>query len=197
MVDFPNRILIGKSTIEAGPEAGPPLIEIRYRTAGQRGKHRVAWLYPDADPAAILSAIHGEPIILIEQAEAPQQTEAAPPPQAEAEAPQAAKDADPPPIPDPDPIAPTAPAVAPTTPTGEVTMTKKIGNIEYWLGSPFFPDWETAEPTRSVVWKVTLIDGHTATLRIPENPDYAEATEIARRMMPAMHHISAPQWVMA
>ena len=74
---------------------------------------------------------------------------------------------------------------------------KKIGNIEFALGCPFDPDWETAEPTRSVVWHVTLLDGHTATLRIPENPDYAEATEIARRMMPTMHHISAPQWVMA
>ena len=74
---------------------------------------------------------------------------------------------------------------------------KKIGNIEYWLGSPFFPDWETAEPTRSVVWHVTLLDGHTATLRIPENPDYAEATAIARRMMPTMHHIAAPVWAMA
>lgn len=52
---------------------------------------------------------------------------------------------------------------------------KKPGNIEFALGSPFDPDWETAEPTRSVVWRVTLMDGHTATLRIPENPDYAEA----------------------
>ena len=71
---------------------------------------------------------------------------------------------------------------------------KKPGNIEYWLGSPFDPDWERTEPTRSVVWHVTLLDGHTATLRIPENPDYAEAHEIARRMMPTMHHIAAPQW---
>ena len=192
MGDFPNRILIGKSTIEAGPEAGPALIEIRYRTAGQRGKHRVAWLYPDADPAAILSAIHGEPISLIEQAEAPQ----AEAPQAEAEAPQAAKDADPPPIPDPDPIAPTAPAVAPIAPHMENAM-KKPGNIEFVLGCPFDPDWETAEPTRSVVWRVTLMDGHTATLRIPENPDIGEAYEIARRMMPTMHHIAAPQWATA
>ena len=189
MALFPKKILLGKRAIKGGQEAGPALIEIRYRTAGQRGKHRVAWLYPDADPAAILSAIHGEPISLIEQAEAPQ----AEAPQAEAEAPQAAKDADPPPIPDPISIAPTAPAVAATTPIGEVTM-KKIGNIEYWLGSPFDPDWETAEPTRSVVWHVTLLDGHTATLRIPENPDYAEATAIARRMMPTMHHIAAPVW---
>ena len=70
---------------------------------------------------------------------------------------------------------------------------KKIGNIEFALGCPFFPDWETAEPTRSVVWHVTLMDGHTATLRIPENPDIGEAYEIARRMMPTMHHIAAPQ----
>ena len=68
---------------------------------------------------------------------------------------------------------------------------KKPGNIEYWLGSPFFPDWERTEPTRSVVWTVKLMEGHTATLRIPECPDYAEATEIARRMMPGMHHIAA------
>ena len=71
---FPNRILIGKSTIEGGPEGGPALVEIRYRTAHQKGgKNRKAWLYPDADPAAILSAIHGEPISLMDHAEAPQQ----------------------------------------------------------------------------------------------------------------------------
>lgn len=74
---------------------------------------------------------------------------------------------------------------------------KKPGNIEFVLGSPFFADWETAEPTRSVVWRVTLLDGHTATLRIPENPDIGEAHEIARRMMPGMHHIAAPVWAMA
>ena len=188
---FPNKIPIGKRGIEGGPEGGPALIEIRYRTPHQKGgKNRKAWLYPDADPAAILSAIHGEPISLMDHAEAPQQTEAAPPPQAEAEASQAAKDADPPPIPDPDPIAPETPAIAPTTPTGEVTMTKKIGNIEYWLGSPFDPDWERTEPTRSVVWHVTLLDGHTATLRIPENPDIIEATQIAQRMIPTMHHVA-------
>ena len=71
---------------------------------------------------------------------------------------------------------------------------KKIGNIEFALGCPFDPDWERTEPTRSVVWTVTMPDGHTATLRIPECPDYAEAHEIARRMMPSMHHIAAPQW---
>ena len=112
---FPNRILIGKRGIEGGPEGGPALVEIRYRTAHQKGgKNRKAWVYPDTDPAAILSAIHGEPISLMDHAEAPQQTEAAPPSPPEAEAPQAAKDADPPPIPDPDPIAPETPAVAPT-----------------------------------------------------------------------------------
>ena len=68
---------------------------------------------------------------------------------------------------------------------------KKPGNIEFALGSPFFPDWERTEPPRSVVWRVTLMDGHTATLRIPENPDIGEAHEIARRMMPGMHHIAA------
>ena len=95
MALFPKKILLGKRAIEAGPEGGPALVEIRYRTAHQKGgKNRKAWLYPDADPAAILSAIHGEPIILMDHAEAPQQTEAAPPPQAEA--PQAAKDAAPP-----------------------------------------------------------------------------------------------------
>ena len=183
MALFPKKILLGKRAIEAGPEGGPALVEIRYRTARQKGgKNRKAWLYPDADPAAILSAIHGEPISLQEQAEASQ----------------AAKDADPPPIPDPDPIAPETPAIAPTAaPQRESTVVKKIGNIENLLGSPFFADWERTEPTRSVVWHVTLMDGHTATLRIPENPDYAEATAIARRMMPSMHHITAPQWATA
>ena len=70
---------------------------------------------------------------------------------------------------------------------------KKPGNIEYWLGSPFDPDWETADPTRSVVWRVTMLDGHTATLRIPENPDYATAYETARRMIPSTHSIALPR----
>ena len=74
---------------------------------------------------------------------------------------------------------------------------KKIGNIEFALGCAFDPDWERTEPTRSVVWHVTLLDGHTATLRIPENPDIGDATEIARRMMPGMRHIAAPQWATA
>ena len=74
---------------------------------------------------------------------------------------------------------------------------KKIGNIEFALGCAFDPDWERTEPTRSVVWHVTLLDGHTATLRLPECPDIIEATQIAQRMMPTMHHIAAPQWATA
>ena len=41
-----------------------------------------------------------------------------------------------------------------------------------------------------MVWHVTLLDGHTATLRIPENPDIIEATQIAQRMIPTMHHVA-------
>ena len=74
---------------------------------------------------------------------------------------------------------------------------KKPGNIEYWLVCPFYSDWGCNMPMRTVVWDVTLMDGHTATLRIPECPDIGEAYEIARRMMPSMHHISAPVRAMA
>ena len=70
---------------------------------------------------------------------------------------------------------------------------KKPGNIENILGSPFFADWERTEPTRSVVWRVTLMDGHTATLRLPECPDYATAYETARRMIPSTHSIALPR----
>ena len=67
---------------------------------------------------------------------------------------------------------------------------KKPGNIEFVLGCAFDPDWSPAEITRSVSWKVTMLDGHTATLRIPECPDIVEATQIAQRMIPSMHHVA-------
>ena len=102
------------------------------------------------------------------------------------------------PAPDTDPAvaAPTAPAVAPTTPIGEVAMTKKPGNIEYWLGCGFDPDWERTEPARSVTWRATLTDGKTYILRIPECPDQAEAQRIAQNMIPSTHHVALPRnWV--
>ena len=199
MALFPNRILIGKGAIEAGIPTPPALAEIRYRTARQKGgKPRVAWLYPNADPIAILSAIHNEPITLIDVPKHEAKTEAAPAPgNIEAALGQpfvATHEADPPPIPDPIPIAPPAPAVAPTITTGEVTM-KKPGNIEFVLGCAFDPDWEQPEITRAIVWVVTMTDGRTATLRIPENPDQAEAQAIAKRMIPSTHHVALPrQW---
>lgn len=206
---FPNRILIGKRGIIGADPTPPALAEIRYRTAGQRGKHRVAWLYPSADPITILSAIHGEPITLISEPkhEAHFEYSDFKPEYSTESAPAtgnliaalgqpfvATHEADPPPIPDSPPIAPTAPAVAPTAATGEVTM-KKPGNIENLLGSPFFADWERTEPARSVSWVVQMTDGNTCVLRDPENPTYAEAYETARRMIPTAHHVSLPrQW---
>jgi hypothetical protein len=70
---------------------------------------------------------------------------------------------------------------------------KKPGNIGLVLGSPFFADWEGTEEARSVTWTVTMQDGRTATLRIPENPGYAEAYETARRVIPSMHSIALPR----
>ena len=191
MALFPNRILIGKGAIEAGTQTHPALAEIRYRTARQKGgKPRVAWLYPEADPIAILTAIHGEPITLHDAAQPEAKPESAPAPgnltAALGQPFVATHDADPPPIPIPVPIAPPAPAVA----TGEVVMKKQVGNIEFVLGCAFDPDWEQPEITRAVSWRVTMLDGHTATLRIPENPDIIEATQIAQRMIPTMHHVA-------
>ena len=72
---------------------------------------------------------------------------------------------------------------------------KKPGNIEFVLGCAFDPDWEQPEITRAIVWVVTMTDGRTATLRIPENPDQAEAQAIAKRMIPSTHHVALPrQW---
>ena len=197
--DFPNKILIGKSPPfrpdqpigKSTIEAASALIEISYRTAGQRGSHRKAWLYPNADPAVILSTIHGEPITLIEATK----HEAAPAWQAPPPAPEpfvAAPEPEPPHEPAPEPIAPPAPAVAPTNPRTENAM-RKPGNIEFVLGCPFFADWEKTEITRSVTWQVTMMDGKTCTLRIPENPNQAEAQAIAQRMIPSMHHVALPR----
>ena len=216
MGDFPNKIYIGKSPIEGGPPAPSALAEITYRTARQKGgKNRKAWLYQSTNPAAILAAIHSEPITLIDvpKYEAAPAQDSAPAWQAPAQvvgnllsafpngfdaaavgaiAPEIA---DPQPEPDPPPIAPPAPAVAATAPIGEVAMKKKVGNIEFVLGSPFFADWEAQEEARSVVWRVTMQDGRTCTLRIPECPTYSEAYETAKQMIPSTHHIAAPrQW---
>ena len=187
------------------PENPPAdLVIVTYRTAGQRGKHRKAWLYPSADPATILSAIHGEPITLIGDPK----HKAAPAlpapgnlltafPDGFVPAPEPIVAPDPPEPhhePDPEPIAQPAPAVAPTAPPiGEVAMTKKPGNIEYWLGCGFDPDWERTEPARSVTWRATLTDGKTYILRIPECPDQAEAQRIAQNMIPSTHHVALPR----
>jgi hypothetical protein len=192
MGDFPNRIYIGKSPIEAGTPAPPARAENRYRTARQKGgKNRKAWLYPSAEPAAILSAIHSEPITLIDvpKHEAKTESVSAPAPgNLEAALGQpfvATPEADPHHEPDPPPIAPPAP----TARIGEVAMNKP-GNIEFVLGCAFDPDWEQPEITRSVSWQVTMLDGRTCTLRTPENPDIIEARGIAQRMIPTTHHIA-------
>ena len=182
---LPNKIpLLGER---------PPFRTAAYRLAGQRGSNTAALVYGRYSPIEIearLAAHHGKPATLQSAPATSDSTtawQAAPAPTAQPTvAPVAAKDADPPPIPDPPPIAPTAP------PRENASM-KKPGNIENILGSPFFADWETAEPTRSVAWRVTMMDGHTATLRLPECPDYATAYETARRMIPSTHSIALPR----
>ena len=189
MGDFPNNIYIGKLPIEAGP---PALIEIRYRTARQRGgKNRKAWLYPSADPAAILSAIHGELITLINEPNQEPAWRAEPEPIVPTPEPA-------PPHAEPEPTVPESPApapgvAAPPAPLGEGVIKEKVGNTEPVLGYPFDPDCEHTETTRSVVWRITMQDGHTCTLRIPENPDQAEAEAIAQRMIPSVQAIR-PLW---
>ena len=213
---LPNKILIGKrGIIGADPTPGhdpyidpenPPadLVIVTYRTAGQRGKHRKAWLYPSADPAAILSAIHGEPITLISEPKPETKTDSPPAignieaafGQPFVPAPEpivAAGPADPAQHTDPIPIAPESPAATPPAPPTEISM-KKPGNIEYWLGCGFDPDWERTEPARSVTWRVTMLDGNTCILRILECPDQAEAQAIAQRMIPSTHHVALPRY---
>ena len=192
----PNKVsLLGNSALFPA---------LPYRLAGQRGQATTALVYGRYSPAEIeahLAAHHGKTATLHA---APATADSAPDWQA-AHAPGnltaalgqpfvATHEADPPPIPDPIPIAPPAPAVAPTITTGEVVM-KKPGNIEFVLGCAFDPDWEQPEITRAIVWVVTMTDGRTATLRIPENPDIIEATQIAKRMIPSTHHVALPrQW---
>ena len=72
-------------------------------------------------------------------------------------------------------------------------MKKKPGNIEYVLGCSFDPGWEQVEEARSVVWRVTMQDGRTCTLRIPECPTYSEAYETAKQMIPSTHSIAVPR----
>lgn len=194
----PNKVsLLGNSALFPA---------LPYRLAGQRGQATTALVYGRYSPAEIearLAAHHGKPATLqAAPATADSNTvwQAAPAPAsgnltaALGQPFVATHEADPPPIPDPIPIAPPAPAVAPTITTGEVTM-KKPGNIEFVLGCAFDPDWEQPEITRAIVWVVTMTDGRTATLRIPENPDQAEAQAIAKRMIPSTHHVALPrQW---
>lgn len=172
-------ILIGKRAIEE-PAA---LVAQDYRAGHQRGgKPRRALLYETADPASLLAALHGEPVTLCESAEAP---EAQP---VTAAAPIETTTAPPPPAPE----NPAMPELNPST--DPVVATRAgIGNILWMIGSPFFADWDRTEEVRSVVWTVTMIDGKTCTLRLPENPGYAEAYDTARRVVPTMHHIAAPR----
>jgi hypothetical protein len=182
----------------------PPFRTAPYRLAGQRGSNTAALVYGRHSPAEIearLAAHHGKTATLqAAPATADSSTawQAAPAPApgnlltAFPDGFVATHEADPPYEPDPIPIAPPAPAVAATAPIGEVTM-KKPGNIGLVLGSPFFADWEGTEEARSVTWTVTMQDGRTATLRIPENPGYAEAYETARRVIPSMHSIALPR----
>ena len=172
-------LLIGKRAF-VEPAA---LVAPTYRTSHQRGgKPRRALLYETAEPASLLAALHGEAVTLCESAAAP---EAQP---VTAAAPIETTTAPPPPAPE----NPAMPELNPST--DPVVATRAgIGNILWMIGSPFFADWDRTEEVRSVVWTVTMIDGKTCTLRLPENPGYAEAYDTARRVVPTMHHIAAPR----
>lgn len=186
------------------PEMGvSKLKEVTYFLAGQRGgkgRRAITTAQDLKAAAAAISALAGAPVRSIRwtdteapeaqpaTAAAPIETTTAPPPVVST-----VETTQPPPA--PTPIFETAAMPAQQNPSTDpvIAIPPGIGNVLWMIGSPFFADWDRTEEVRSVVWTVTMIDGKTCTLRLPENPGYAEAYDTARRVVPTMHHIAAPR----
>ena len=166
------------------PETGvSKLKEVTYFLAGQRGgkgRRAITKALNLAAAAAAIEVLIGIPVRRIFWTD----TEAPEAPPATVNAP--IETAAPPPAPE-NPAMP----VNPSTDT-VIVIPPGVGNIRWMIGSAFDPDWDRTE-VRSVTWQVTMIDGNTCTLRTPEGSGYAEAYEIAQRLMPSMHHLAAPR----